>query len=201
MTFCILYLHGFLSSPDQGKGEETQRVARALGLECAAPDINLAPAGVAQLLTDWAAGRDPATYAVIGASLGGFWAAWLTGRTGAVSVLLNPAVAPWKIIGRYLGRQRTRSGGTLLVEPGYAEDLRERARALNPAAKNRLLVLTEGDEVLNPRDARTFFTGAASWTFPGGDHAITNYPEMSLAVLQAAQSGNFSSPPAGALFF
>lgn len=198
MPFAIVYLHGFLSSPLQGKGEETGRVAREMGLDFWAPDINLPPDETAKLLTGWTAGRCPGEYAVIGASLGGFWAAWLTSRTGAVSVLLNPAVTPWRVIDRYLGEQRTRAGGMLKVEARFASKLQSLAGEINPAATNRLLVLTQGDELLDPRDARAFFTGAASWIFPGGDHAMTDYKTISRAVLAAARSGIFSEAPQGA---
>jgi predicted esterase YcpF (UPF0227 family) len=43
--------------------------------------------------------------AVIGSSLGGFYATWVAQQTGCPAVLLNPAVDPARDLAAYIGEQ------------------------------------------------------------------------------------------------
>ena len=56
---------------------------------------------VAQGIATW----PRATMAVVGSSLGGFYASWVARHTGCPSVLLNPAVHPARDLARHIGEQ------------------------------------------------------------------------------------------------
>lgn len=92
----IIYLHGFLSSPASLKGRVFGEKARARGLTYKAPDLNVTdPRCLPFLLDDLLRGESAESVAVIGSSLGGFYAAWLAGRRPVRTLLINPAVRPW----------------------------------------------------------------------------------------------------------
>ena len=96
MTTHLLYLHGFRSSPQSAKARQmAARVAADHpGVTWWCPQLPPSPAEAAALIergtADWPAER----MAVVGSSLGGFYATWMAERTGCKAVLLNPAVDP-----------------------------------------------------------------------------------------------------------
>ena len=120
----IIYLHGFLSSPASLKGRVFGEKARARGLTYKAPDLNVTdPRCLPFLLDDLLRGESAERVAVIGSSLGGFYAAWLAGRRPVRTLLINPAVRPWLFVEKYLGEQKTADGRTLLIRPDFAQSL------------------------------------------------------------------------------
>jgi uncharacterized protein len=120
----LLYLHGFRSSPQSAKAQiMAARVAKAqangVQIEWHCPQLPPSPAEAFEGIWQWAilpmqghpsAGQPP--LAIIGSSLGGFYAAALAerlGRTGVYSrcVLLNPAPHPARDLLAYVGRVKT----------------------------------------------------------------------------------------------
>ena len=92
-TTHLLYLHGFRSSPRSAKALKVgQRVARdhpAVTWWC--PALPPSPAQAMDLLRQGTAGWPVDRMAVVGSSLGGFYATRLALDTGCRAVLLNPA--------------------------------------------------------------------------------------------------------------
>ena len=187
----IVYLHGFLSSPGSAKGREMRRVAEEAGLGFWAPDLTMGPNAAVETILAGLEDKDPSTYALVGSSLGGFYAAAVSGKTGARSVLLNPATQPWTIIGRYLGEQTLLdgSGRRIVVLSQFGEELKQLDRWIRNDASDMLLILTHGDEVLDYRLARDRFTRARQLIHPGGDHTISDFSSLSTVVLRFALTG------------
>ena len=109
----LLYLHGFRSSPQSFKARmiaaQVDALNRASPPEQAitwwCPQLPPSPdEAVAQVLTaaaDWPRER----MAIIGSSLGGFYATVLGERLGCRVAVINPAVAPARDLARYIGEQ------------------------------------------------------------------------------------------------
>lgn len=100
----ILYLHGFRSSPRSFKARVVQGRLEALGRgrELVCPQLPASPrAAMALVLT--LVERHADSLAVIGSSLGGFYATWLAERFGCRAALLNPAVDPLKNLEQHVG--------------------------------------------------------------------------------------------------
>ena len=113
-----------------------------------------------------------------GASLGGFYAAWLAGRTGSRAVLLNPAVAPWEIVRHYNGEYKSFTGDkTVRVTSEYADELRrlDSAPFVDPARV--LMILSTGDEVLDWQKAVHRYPDVQSIVIEGSDHRISCFDE------------------------
>ena len=93
-TTHLLYLHGFRSSPQSAKACIMAALvqARHPGVTWWCPQLPASPAQAMALLlqgtADWPRGQ----MAIMGSSLGGFYAAWLSAHMGVPAVLINPAV-------------------------------------------------------------------------------------------------------------
>ncbi len=103
----LLYLHGFRSSPQSAKARRMAAWVQANrpDLHWWCPQLPPSPreamAMVEATVRQWPA---PAM-AVIGSSLGGFYATVVAEGLDCRALLINPAVAPARDLARYLGEQ------------------------------------------------------------------------------------------------
>jgi hypothetical protein len=106
-TTHLLYLHGFRSSPRSTKARlVAQRVAQAHpDLQWWCPQLPPSPHDAIDMVMKGIAHWPRKSMAVIGSSLGGFYATYVAGMTRCRAVLLNPAVHPARDLTRYIGDQ------------------------------------------------------------------------------------------------
>lgn len=181
-TTHLLYLHGFRSSPQSAKARLTAaRVAEQHPrVHWWCPQLPPSPAAAAHLIdagtADWPSER----MAVIGSSLGGYYATWLAERRGCRAVVLNPAVNPARDLAGCIGEQTAwhDPGERFLFRPEYVAELR--ALHAGPLAEptRTLAVLAKGDELLDWREMAARYAGASQRLLEGGDHALSDYPEL-----------------------
>ena len=99
MPASIVYLHGFRSSPRSFKAQLLGRRMASVGLanQYVCPMLPVSPreamAETDALIAELSA-RDGTKPALIGSSLGGFYATWLAERHGLRAAMLNPATRP-----------------------------------------------------------------------------------------------------------
>jgi uncharacterized protein len=192
----LLYLHGFRSSPQSFKARQTAAwvAAHAPALTWWCPQLPPAPAAaigeVLQGLDRWrqAVGGDAEAaqrVAVIGSSLGGYYATVAAERLGCRAVLLNPAVEPARDLDAWIG-DLTAWHSDERLHFG-AEDV-EALRAMRPAAITRperyLAVIAKGDEVLDWREMSARYAGARLELLEGGDHALSDFDRHLPTVLR-----------------
>jgi predicted esterase YcpF (UPF0227 family) len=103
----IVYLHGFRSSPASRKAIMLRDRMAALGRghEFRCPALPASPRAAADSALAAAHGVPAGELALIGSSLGGFYATWLAERTGCRAALLNPAIHPARDLQAHVGRQ------------------------------------------------------------------------------------------------
>lgn len=184
----LLYLHGFRSSPQSFKARLMQQRMRELGVgrEYACPMLDVSPArAIAQAEAAIAAARSGGqSVAIVGSSLGGYYARWLGERHGCPTVLLNPAVHPWRDLERYLGEQPLwHGGGSVTVEPHHLQELLDlRVDTITRPERYYLLAAT-GDEVLDYRDMLAAYPGAKIRLIEGSDHGIAEFADYMDEVL------------------
>lgn len=106
-TTHLLYLHGFRSSPQSMKARlVAERVAhRHPGVTWWCPQLPPSPREAMDMVMHGIADWPRNAMAVIGSSLGGFYASHVAAQTGCPAVLLNPAVDPARDLARYIGDQ------------------------------------------------------------------------------------------------
>jgi predicted esterase YcpF (UPF0227 family) len=184
----ILYLHGFTSGPQSGKARSLAARMAALGIEdrLICPQLPASPAAaiaLAESLLDKFWVRETAL-TIVGSSLGGFYATWLAERHGLPAVLVNPAVVAAIELERYLGPQ------TWLYTGEPFEFTRQHIAELRALEVPRLadpsrywLLVEEGDEVLDYRQATARYVGARQTVHPGGDHSFTRWEDTLDALL------------------
>ena len=93
----LLYLHGFGSSPNPPKRKPWQQPFSGIDHRCSGGARNCRrrlppPAAVAERPDRLAFGGKRQPKAIVGSSLGGFYAAVLARRLRCLAVLVNPAV-------------------------------------------------------------------------------------------------------------
>ena len=115
--------------------------------------------------------------AVVGSSLGGFYATHVAEASGCRAVLLNPAVDPARDLASHVGEQNSwhDPGERFVFEPAFVDQLRalECGPLANPV--NYFAVIAKGDEVLDWREMTARYAGARIKLLAGGDHALTDF--------------------------
>jgi uncharacterized protein len=106
-TTHLLYLHGFRSSPRSTKAQmvRQQIETRYPGITLWCPQLPPSPREAMALVMQGIAGWPRDRMAVMGSSLGGFYATWVAEQTGCRAALLNPAVNPARDLASHIGEQ------------------------------------------------------------------------------------------------
>jgi hypothetical protein len=176
----ILYLHGFTSGPQSRKVQAlaARMAERGLADRLMCPQLPESPTAAMALaegiVQEVGAGRTALT--LVGSSLGGFYATWLAEQHGLKAVLINPAVVAAIELERYLGPQTwLYTGIPFDFTRQHIDELRalEVPRLANPA--RYWLLVEEGDETLDYRQAVARYAGAKQTVLPGGDHSFTRW--------------------------
>lgn len=179
----LIYIHGFNSSPASAKAQlvKARMAAAGRGAEFAAPALPHSPAQAAALL-DALAMRHPGA-ALVGSSLGGYYATWLAEKHGLRAALLNPAVRPYELLSAHVGAQQNLyTGERYEFTAQHVEELRAlEVAAITPA--RYLLVAATGDEVLDYRSAVARYRGCRQIVIEGGDHGLSDFADPADAVL------------------
>jgi len=180
----LIYVHGFNSAPSSFKARLVGERMRALGREdeFIVPALPHRPAEAMALLRTTLE-RNPGA-ALIGSSLGGFYATWLAEHYDLRTVLVNPAVRPYELLNGYLGPQKNLyTGAEYELTVQHIDELNTlEVASITPG---RYLLLTRtGDEVLDYRLAVEKYRGAQQWVIPGGDHGFGDFENYLDAVLE-----------------
>ena len=181
VTTHLLYLHGFRSSPLSFKAVRIDAWLQAHRPEVRfwCPQLPPSPQEALRLVLDGTAGWPADRSAVIGSSLGGFYATVVAERLGWRAVLLNPAIDPARDLGPFVGRLPHYHRPDTHFEFTSADV--EQLRQLRPAAITRpdryAAVIAKGDEVLDWREMTGRYTGAHVRLLEGSDHALSDFDE------------------------
>lgn len=178
-TSHLLYLHGFRSSPRSAKALRMAQwvAAERPGLVFACPQLPPSPRAAIELLDaltrDWP--RD--TMALMGSSLGGFYATVMAERLGCPAALLNPAVDPARDLADYIGEQSCwqEAAERFFFRPEFVDEL----RALTPGALSRparyCAVIAKGDELLDWREMLGRYQEGRVLLLEGSDHGLSDF--------------------------
>ena len=182
-TTHLLYLHGFRSSPQSAKARITGAWMQAHRPEVVwcCPQLPPSPAAALELIARETASWPTQTTAVIGSSLGGFYATVLAERRGCRAVLLNPAVNPARDLANHIGETTAwHSHERFFFEPRFVGELRAMTPAAITQVKRYCAVIAKGDEVLDWREMSARYAGAAGSLLEGGNHALGDYESAHL---------------------
>jgi predicted esterase YcpF (UPF0227 family) len=177
----LLYLHGFRSSPKSFKAQRLQAWLaehhRSVHWWC--PQLPPSPREAMALLRAGTAGWPAATSAVLGSSLGGFYATVLAEATGWPAVLMNPAVDPARDLAAYIGELSAFHAPEerFFFRAEYIDEL----HAMTPGQISRperyYAIIAKGDEVLDWREMTARYPGVNLRLLEGSDHALSDFDD------------------------
>ncbi|HEX2010699.1 MAG TPA: YqiA/YcfP family alpha/beta fold hydrolase [Roseateles sp.] len=177
----LLYLHGFRSSPRSAKAQRMARWAaeRRPDLVFACPQLPPSPAEAVAQAEHLVAGWPRATMALMGSSLGGFYATVLAERLGCPAVLLNPAVDPARDLANYLGEQSCWQDPSqhFYFKPEFVDELRALAPGTLSRPERYLAVIAKGDELLDWREMRARYADCRIKLLEGSDHGLSDFDD------------------------
>ena len=174
----LLYLHGFRSSPQSMKARMTAAwvAQHRPDVDWWCPQLPPSPAEALAMLTERLATWPEAQSAVIGSSLGGFYATAIAERFGLRAVLLNPAVHPARDLEKHIGETTAwHSDERFFFRREFIAELQAIAPAALTDPARYFAVIAKGDEVLSWVEMSERCTGCQIKLLEGGDHALSDY--------------------------
>ncbi len=179
----ILHIHGFNSSPLSTKAEQSRKFFTLHFPEVVfhCPQLATSPAqAIRQLeqLIEQTSGNN--SWFLIGSSLGGYFARYLSQKYQLPAVLINPVVKPYELLVDYLGEQcNPYTHITYQVTPHHMQQLKAlkvNKPMLEGEQKNNYLVMVQtGDEVLDYQQAVDEYQHCTMIVEKGGDHSFVHF--------------------------
>ena len=187
-TTHVLYLHGFRSSPQSTKARQ---VAAVMATQFAhitwwCPQLPPSPKAAAALIAEGTAPWPANRMAVMGSSLGGFYATWLATQRGCKAVLLNPAIDPARDLAKYIGEQTAwhDPAERFFFDAEFVGELSALEVGPLPHPERVWALIAKGDEVLDWREMTARYPGAQQVLLEEGDHALSNFEAYLPQVLE-----------------
>jgi predicted esterase YcpF (UPF0227 family) len=184
-TTHLLYLHGFRSSPSSAKARKLASMvaSRYPGVTWYCPQLPPSPAqamaGVMAHIAGWPNHAGFQSMAVLGSSLGGFYATWVAEKMHCKAVLLNPAVDPMRDLANYIGEQTTWHDPKqrFFFKAEFITQLQALDAGPLTQPENYLAIIAKGDEVLSWREMHGRYASAKVKLMDGSDHALSDFSD------------------------
>ncbi len=158
------------------------------------PDINFicpqlpsAPQEAIAYLEQLMANNNQDSWLLMGSSLGGYYATYLSEKFNVPAALINPAVKPYQLLVDYIGEQENLyTKEKFIVDRQHMDDLK--ALECHIIAKKSYLVMVQtGDEVLDYQQAVDKYQQSTLLVQQGGDHSFVDYQKMLPTIAQFFQ--------------
>jgi len=169
----ILYIHGFASSANSKKVTILKKKFDDVIAFNLSPEPKIA---IEQLETFIKKHQNQTQITLIGSSLGGFYAMYLSKKYNLKTILVNPAIKPWDTLLQYENNE-VKNYSTNEVFNFKAEFLEQLHlyKINNLDRTNILLLLQTGDITLNYKDALKFLPNVRSIIETGGSHQFEKF--------------------------
>ncbi len=175
----ILYLHGFRSSPQSFKARRLQAWLQQNRPDVAwcCPQLPPSPAAAWTLMHALTAHWPAAGMAVLGSSLGGFYATAMAEDRGCRALVMNPAVEAARDLAGHVGEvtQYHRPEERFEFRAEDVEALRRLRVATISRPERYAAIIAKGDELLDWHEMGARYAGAAIRLVDGSDHALSDF--------------------------
>ncbi|MET4579548.1 YqiA/YcfP family alpha/beta fold hydrolase [Ottowia thiooxydans] len=178
-TSHLLYLHGFRSSPQSAKARQMaeRMAADHPGVTWWCPQLPPSPAEAAALIDQGTKTWPSENMAIVGSSLGGFYATWLAQQRACRAVVLNPAVDPARDLTAYIGELRAwhNPAEQFFFRREYIDELRQLESGVIRHPERIYALIAKGDELLDWREMFSRYAACRIQLLEGGDHALSDF--------------------------
>ena len=172
----LLFIHGFGSSGRGTKARMLKTWCQEQGISFMAPSLpNIPELAIETLHEIIEAIQKHEPIALVGSSLGGFYATWLANHNQLPYVLVNPSVEPYITLEKAVGKAIN-----FHDQSSYEWNAQHTASLLpfkveNPNTERCLLMVQTGDELLDYRQAVQHYKTAQQIVEEGGNHGFAGF--------------------------
>ena len=182
----ILYIHGWNSYKDARKAVLLKNEINSnKNFEVDSITLKSHPKEAIQQLSNYIEDhKGQRKVHLIGSSLGGYYATFLSEKYNLKAAMINPAVWAYKIFKNDMGSNvNLNTGEKYFIGDLWVQSLKD-IFIENITVKNYLVLLQTGDQTLNYKFAKQYFEGSNIIVDEGGSHSFENLelkiPEMLL---------------------
>ena len=127
--------------------------------------------------------------ALVGSSLGGYYAVYIAEKYHCRATLINPAVRPYELLCGYLGEnENIYTGEKYVFTSEHIQQLREIEVSDMQYPSHYLVLLQTGDEILDYRQAVEKFNNANINVMPGGNHSFDEFENVINDIITFSQT-------------
>ena len=181
----LLYLHGFNSSPESNKAKIFSNfLSKNNSIKVLIPNLPNSPKDTIELLSSIVE-KENSQISIIGSSLGGLYASFISEKYKIKSVVINPVVPNHlkkmeSIIGEHINFHTKKKN--FFSQSNYNELFDCSINKLtNPL--NHLCLVQLGDEVLDHTLTLEYFKNSFALIENGGNHQFDSFEEYLLLIL------------------
>jgi predicted esterase YcpF (UPF0227 family) len=175
----VLYLHGFRSSPLSTKASRLTLLFGQTYPEVYwwCPQLPPSPGAATDLILQGTSQWPKETMAVIGSSLGGFYATWLAHLYNCKAILINPAIDPARDLAKYIGEHSVwhDPNERIYFAPAYIEELRNLYVDEFKDPQKVFALIAKGDEVLDWKEMTVRYPNCQHLLLEGSDHGVSDF--------------------------
>jgi predicted esterase YcpF (UPF0227 family) len=178
LQYVVIYLHGFLSSPQSLKATQTLEVVRANypDLTIEIPQLANYPNEAIAIIEQSVAKHKGKKLRFIGSSMGGFLSTFMVEKHSGKAVLINPAVQPFELLVDFLGEHiHPYTQQSFLLENKHIDELRSLDTPTLKSKSDYWVLLQTADETLDYRQAESKYQDYKLSIEQGGDHSFQGF--------------------------
>ena len=172
----ILYIHGWNSYKDARKAVLLKNeINSSKNFEVDSITLKSHPKEAIQQLSNYIEDHKVQRKVhLIGSSLGGYYATFLSEKYNLKAAMINPAVWAYKIFKNDMGaNENLNTGEKYFIDDLWVQSLQD-IFIESITGKNYLVLLQTGDRTLNYKFAKQYFEGSNIIIDEGGSHSFEN---------------------------
>lgn len=190
----IIYLHGFRSSPLSTKAQIMAKYIKDnhphINWWC--PQLPPSPKQACELISNHAKQLVSSETAVIGSSLGGFYATWLAEQKACKAVLLNPAIDPHSTLKTHIGELSSWQDPSNKFEFTQSDVDELNSFYIDSLSKPEqyFVIIAKGDDVLDWRTSVDYFADANIKLLEHSDHGLSDFDQHIVDIIKFLNLNN-----------